>query len=207
MKKLLLLLLVFGLFSCSERSKEQFDSGPSGQSEWQDFVTDASGQEYPFLDPSVISYCGPGRGRKFCRFLDKYDGTIWADEENYFSDFSDIKFSNFTDNEYFISFFNIDSITSYCEGWKLGETTYDGIKWNIEIKRDQEDVLWFRYDYFGSGEEIEYSITYKYEVIDGLLNFSSTEGQAFVFYPSVKNYSEYLLDTGEIVRIEGCMFY
>ena len=141
------------------------------------------------------------------RFLDKYDGTIWADEENYFSDFSDIKFSNFTDNEYFISFFNIDSITSYCEGWKLGETTYDGIKWNIEIKRDQEDVLWFRYDYFGSSEEIDYSITYKYEVIDGLLNFSSTEGQAFVFYPSGKNYSEYLLDTGEIVRIEGCMFY
>jgi hypothetical protein len=67
--------------------------------------------------------------------------------------------------------------------------------------------LWFRYDYFGSSEEIEYSITYKYEVIDGLLNFSSTEGQAFVFYPSGKNYSEYLLDTGEIVRIEGCMFY
>ncbi|MDB4540002.1 hypothetical protein N9231_06220, partial [Saprospiraceae bacterium] len=146
-------------------------------------------------------------GRKFCRFLDKYDGTIWADEENYFSDFPDIKFSNFTDNEYFISFFNIDSITSYCEGWKLGETTYDGIKWNIEIKRDQEDVLWFRYDYFGSSEESEYSITYKYEVIDGLLNFSNTEGQAFVFYPSGKNYSEYLLDTGEIVRIEGCMFY
>ena len=69
MKKLLLLLLVFGLFSCSEQSKEQFDSRPSGQSEWQDFVTDASGQEYPFLDPSVISYCGPGWGRKFCRFF------------------------------------------------------------------------------------------------------------------------------------------
>lgn len=197
------LLIFFLLFSCSEPEIEQFESGQQNQ----DIVTDAGGRQYPFLDPSVLSYCGQGWGRKFCRFLGKYDETIWADAENYYSDFSDIKFSNFTGNEYFISFFKLDSIASYCEGWKLGETTYDGRKWNIEIKKDQEDVLWFDYDYYGSSDEIEYSITYKYEVIDGLLNFSSTDGQTFIFNPSEKKYSVDFVDTDEIIKLEGCMFY
>jgi len=175
----------------------------------QDVATDASGLQYPYLDPTVISYCSPGWGRKFCRFLRKYDETIWADAENYYSDFSDIKFSNFNGDAYFISFFNLDSIASYCEGLKLGETTSDGIKWNIKIKKDQEDVLWFQYDYYGSSEKIEKTITYKYEVIDGLLHFSSTEGegQTFIFHPSERNYSEDSVDTDEIIRLEGCMFY
>ncbi len=203
MKKLLLLFLLFGLFSCVESDNELFYSEPTWQ---EDVVTDASGREYPFLDPNVLSYCGPGWGRKFCRFLDKYEGTIWADAENYYSDFSDIKFSNFSGNEYFISFFNLDSIASYCEGWKLGETTYDGIKWNIKIKKDQVDVLWFDYDYYGSSEEIEYTITYKYEVIDGLLHFSSTDGQTFIFHPSERNYSEDVVNTDEIIKLEGCLF-
>lgn len=207
MKKILLLFLFFGLFSCSESDIEPFEPVQSGQSGHQDIVTDASGREYPFLDPNVLSYCGPGWGRKFCRFLDKYEGTIWADAENYYSDFSDIKFSNFSDNEYFISFLALDSIASYCEGWKLGETTYDGKKWNIKIKKDKEDVLWFDYDYYGSSEEIEYTITYKYEVIEGLLNFSSTDGKTFIFNPSERNYSEDIIGTDEIIKLEGCMFY
>ena len=68
--------------------------------------------------------------------------------------------------------------------------------------------MWFEYDYYGSSEEIEYSITYKYEVIDGLLHFSSTEGegQTFIFHPSEKKYSEDFLDTDEIIRLEGCLF-
>lgn len=207
MKNLLLLFLFFGLFSCSESDIEPFEPVQSGQSGQGDIVTDASGREYPFLDPNVLSYCGPGWGRKFCRFLDKYEGTVWADSENYYSDFSDIKFSNFSNNEYFISFFNIDSIASYCEGWKLGETIYDGIKWNIRIKKDKKDVFWFDYDYYGSSEEIEYTITYKYEVIDGLLNFSSTDGKTFIFKPSERNYSEDIVETDEIIILDGCMFY
>ena len=169
-----------------------------------DIVTDASGRQYPFLDPSVISYCGPGWGRKFCRFLRKYDMTIWADAENYYSDFSDIRFANI---DYFISFFKIDTITSYCEGWKLGETTNDGIKWNIRITKDEEDALWLDYDYYGSGAEIEYTIGYRYEVRDSLLNFSSTEGQSFIFKQSERNYSIDSVDTGEVIVLEGCTFY
>ena len=201
MKKLLLFILFVFLFSCS-KSYDEIEHPEFGE---QEFATDAAGLQYPGLDPFKI-YCGPGWGAKFCRFLSKYDGTTWADIENYYSDFSDIKFAKFSSGLHFISFFNLDGIASYCEGWKLGETIYDGIKWNIEIKRDEEDVLWFEYDYYGSSEEIEYSITYKYEVIDGLLHFSSTEGKAFIFHPSEKNYSEDLLDTDEIIRLEGCMF-
>jgi len=208
MGKTLLLFLLFVLFSCTEGDKEQFEPGQQVTAiDSSGIVRDASGRYYPFLDPSVISYCGPGWGRKFCRFLGKYDETIWADAENYYSDFSDIRFSNFSGNVYFMSFFNLDSIASYCEGWKLGETTYDGIKWNIKIKKDQEDVFWFDYEYYGSSEEIEYTITYKYEVVDGLLNFSSTDGQSFIFNPSERNYSRDSVDTGEIIVLEGCEFY
>lgn len=137
-------------------------------------------------------------------FLLKYGGTIWADTESYYSDFSDIKFSN---NEYFISFFNIGVNVSYCEGWKKGETVYDGVKWNIEIIKDEENVFWFDYEYYGFSEEVEHTITYKYEVIDGLLNFSSTDDQLFIFNPSERNYSRDFIDTGEIIELEGCTFY
>ena len=137
-------------------------------------------------------------------FLSKYDGTIWADSENYYSNFSDIKFSN---SEYFISFFNLGVNTSYCEGWKKGETIYDGLKWNIKIKKDDEDVFWFDYEYYGFSEDIEYTITYKYEVIDSRLNFSSTDDQIFIFNPSERNYSKDSVDTGEIIELEGCTFY
>ena len=200
-KKSLLLILVFILFSCSESDKgvEHPEFGE------QDYATDASGLQYPGLDPPSYQYCGPGWGRKFCRFLTKYDETSWADTENYYSDFSDVRFSRFYD-QYFISFFNLDPIASYCEGWKLGENTRDGIKWNIEIKRDEEDILWFDYDYYGSSEEIEYSIVYKYEVIDGLLHFSSSDNQTFIFHPSEKNYTEGILNTEEIIYLQGCMF-
>ena len=175
MIKLSFPFLFFVLFSCSPESHiEQIDPVRSGQ---EVFATDASGRQYPDLDPYKI-YCGPGWGRKFCRFLGKYDGTVWANAGSH------IKFSNFNGLGYFISFFNLDSIDSYGAGWKLGETTFDGITWNIKIRIDQEDILWFDYDYYGSSEEIEYSITYKCEVIESVLNFSSTEGHKFIFFPS-----------------------
>ena len=131
--------------------------------------------------------------------------TIWADTENYYSDFSDIKFER--NGPVFISFFNIDNDISYCKGWKKEENIYDGIKWFITIKKDEEDVLWFDLDYYGSNQEIEYTITYKYEVIDGLLHFSNTEDQEFIFHPSDKKYSRELIDTGEIIEQEGCLFF
>ena len=150
-------------------------------------------------------FCNPATlARKGCKFLSKYDGTMWADTENYYSDFSDIQFLN---SIYFISFFDINTNISYCKGWRPGENTYDGIKWNIKIKKNEWDEFWFDYEYYGTSQEIEYTITYKYEVIDGLLHFSNTEGQEFIFHPSDKNYSKDIVDTGEIIELDGCMFY
>ncbi|MEQ8906135.1 hypothetical protein [Ekhidna sp.] len=206
MKKLLLLFLFFGLFSCMESDREQYGPDLSEKYKGQDIATDANGVQYPDLDPRRI-YCSGGWGSKFCRFLRKYDGTIWADSENYYSEFSDIKFSNFFSTEYFISFFNIDSVTSYCDGWKLSETTYDGKKWKVEIKQDQWDILSFDYYYYGSSKEVQYVKSYTYEVIDGLLHFSSPDGETFIFHPSEKNYSKDLLETGKIIELEGCMFF
>ena len=46
-----------------------------------------------------------------------------------------------------------------------GETTLDGLKWNIVIKKDELDEFWFDYQYYGASDEIEYTI-YQYKVID-----------------------------------------
>lgn len=199
------LLLFVVLFSCSEGGIQPFEPEEIDESEQLLVVTDVYGRKYPSLDPLVI-YCGPGWGAKMCHFLYKHDGTIWADTDNYYSDFSDITFSNFWD-PYFISFLQVDSVTSYCKGWKLGETTVDGVTWNIDLTKDQEDALWFDYDYYGSGKDIQYTISYRYEVIDGLLHFSSSDGQEFVFHPSERTYAKELIEAGEIVELEGCMFY
>ena len=40
---------------------------------------------------------------------------MWADTDNYYSEFSD-KFKN--NASYFISFFKIDNDVSYCKGWQ-----------------------------------------------------------------------------------------
>ena len=170
-----------------------------------DPATFASGQQLPTKPKDLTYFCNPaGLGRKGCKFLSKYDGTIWADTENYYSDFSDIQFLNIA---YFISFFDINNDVSYCKGWRTGENILDGKKWDIKITKDEWDELWFDYDYYGTSNDIEYTITYKYEVIDSLLHFSNTEGQEFIFYPSDKDYSKDIVDTGEIIELEGCMFY
>ncbi len=129
---------------------------------------------------------------------------MWADTDNYYSEFSDIKFKN--TSTYFISFFKIDNDVSYCKGWQKGENIYNGIKWDITIKKDEWDVFWFDFDYYGTSQEIEYTITYKYEVIDSLLHFSNSEDQSFIFHPSKKNYSKELIDTNQIIEQEGCLF-
>ena len=190
-KSLAAALLSFLISSCFKTDVRQYES-------WnQDPLTKASGYQVNRLPKQYNSFSG-------ARFLSKYDDTMWADTDNYYSDFSDIKFER--SGPVFISFFNINNDVSYCKGWKKEENIYDGIKWFITIKKDEEDVFWFDLDYYGSGQEIEYTITYKYEVIDGLLHFSNSEGQEFIFHPSDKNYSRELIDTGEIIEQEGCLF-
>ena len=191
MKKSLVALLCILMSSCYKADVVQYQSWNS------DPFTKASGYQVNRLPRQYNSFSG-------ARFLSKYDDTMWADTENYYSNFSDIKFER--SGPVFISFFNIDNDVSYCKGWKKEENIYDGIKWYITIKTDEEDILWFDLDYYGTGQEIEYTTTYKYEVIDGLLHFSNTEGQEFIFHPSDKNYSRELIDTADIIEQEGCLF-
>ena len=191
MKKLFVMSLCIIIFSCFKTDIKQYET-------WNlDPMTKVSGLQVNRLQRQYNAFYGN-------RFLSKYDESIWADTENYYSNFSNIKFER--SGPVFISFFNIDKDVSYCKGWKKDENIYDGIKWYITIKKDEEDILWFDLDYYGSSQEIEYTITYKYEVIDGLLHFSNTEGQKFIFHPSDKNYSRGLIDTGEIIEQEGCLF-
>ena len=199
MKKLSILFLCFLMFSCLKNESLQYNDANT------DPLVDANGINYMFLSTDYTQFC---TGRKTCFFLKKYNGTIWADSDNYYSDFSDIKFSLLGDyGQYFISFFDIDSVASYCKGWKIGETTLDGLKWNIRIKKDELDEFWFDFQYYGASDEIEYTVTHKYKVIDSLLHFSTNEGETFIFYPSEKNYTQGVLDTNEIIITEGCFFY
>ena len=191
MLRFFILFLCLLILSCYKTDVVQYQT-------WNlDPMTKVSGLQVNRLQSQYNAFYGN-------RFLSKYDESIWADTENYYSDFSDIKFER--SGPVFISFFNIDKDVSYCKGWKKEENIYDGIKWYITIKKDEEDILWFDLDYYGSSQEIEYTITYKYEVIDGLLHFSNTEEQKFIFHPSDKNYSKGLIDTDEIIELEGCMF-
>ena len=202
MKKILFLFSILAFFSCSNGDVYQINTGET----YDDAIISPGGAQYPGLSSSHI-YCGPGWGRKLCHFLGKYNETVWADADNYYSDFSDIKFSNFNGNEFFISFFDLDTVTTYCKGWKLGENNHDGKKWYIRLKKDQEDELWFDLEYYGTSEEIEHTTTYKYKVIDGSLHFSTTDGQTFVFEPSQRNYAPNAVGTEEVVVLDGCMFY
>ncbi|MFL2603483.1 MAG: hypothetical protein ACJ0PP_00940 [Flavobacteriaceae bacterium] len=195
-KKLFLTVLCLSMFSCHKTDVIQSQTANT------DPAIFANGQQLPTRPRSYLNYCG---APKACKFLFKYDDTFWADTENYYSEFSDIRFLNYA--AHFISFFNIGKDISYCKGFKKGENTTDGIKWNIKITKDEWDELWFDYDYYGTSEEIEYSITYKYEIIDSLLHFSNTEGREFIFHPSNKNYSKDFLETDNIIQQEGCTFY
>jgi hypothetical protein len=192
MKKLFVMSLCIIISSCFKTEIVQYET-------WnRNPVTKESGLQVNSIQAQNFKFDGG-------KFLFKYDETMWADTENYFSSFSDIKFEN-AGSGFFISFFNIDKDVSYCKGWKKEENTYEGKKWNIKMKNDEWDILWFDYEYYGTSQEIEYTITYKYEVIDGLLHFSSSDNQTFIFSPSDKNYSKGLIDTGEIIEQEGCLF-
>ena len=136
-KSLAAALLSFLISSCFKTDVRQYES-------WnQDPFTKTSGYQDNRLPKQYNSFSG-------ARFLSKYDDTMWADTVNYYSDFSDIKFER--SGPVFISFFNIDNDVSYCKGWKKEENIYDGIKWYITIKKDEEVILWFDLDYYGTGQ-------------------------------------------------------
>ena len=150
-------------------------------------------------------------------FLEKYNNTIWEENtEFYYKNVADIKFSN---SEYFISFFDIFSQSSYCWGWKEGENTYSGVKLEIEIIRDDEYSLQFRVDHYKNiyneiSEDIEYSVTHEYNLDNGILYYFKSESSTssvtvgrISYLPSKRNYSESSLDTGGIQKNTGCMFY
>ena len=191
MPKFCIISLILIIISCYKTDVVHYET-------WnQDPFTKASGYQVNRLPRQYNVFSG-------AKFLSKHDDTMWSDIENYYSDFSDIKFERHGPT--FISFFNIDKNISYCKGWKKEENIYDGIKWYITFKKDEEDILWFVFDYYGTSQQIEYTITYKYEVIEGLLHFSNSENQSFIFHPSDKNYSRGLIKSNEIIEQEGCLF-
>ena len=125
MPRFIIVPLGLMLFSCYKTNVTQYES-------WnQDPATKASGYQVTRLSRQYNVFGG-------ARFLSKYDDTMWADTENYYSNFSDIKFERHGPT--FISFFNIDKNISYCKGWKKEENIYDGIKWYITFKKDEEDI-------------------------------------------------------------------
>ena len=100
-KPLAAALLSFLISSCFKTDVRQYES-------WnQDPLTKASGYQVNRLPKQYNSFSG-------ARFLSKYDDTMWADTDNYYSDFSDIKFKR--GGPVFISFFNINNDVSYCKG-------------------------------------------------------------------------------------------
>jgi len=142
-----------------------------------------------------------------CRFLRKYDGTTWVAFGNGESYLPDVSFSNFSGTPYFISFFSLDTSVSICRGWKLGESnSSDGSKYTVDIRQDDLEVFSFVYRYYGFDDMLDSTTVYKYEVIDGLLLFSSSDGREGTFQPSTRTYSRDSLNTEEIVKREGCFF-
>ena len=204
-KKLFPLLLPLALFACWAGDPEPVVPDRSGPAASPYVVTDVYGRKYPTLDPSKI-YCGPGWGAKMCHFLYHHDETVWTNPAGTSSDYPDIKFSNFT-SPFFIAFLRVDSTAFRCESWQLGETNLGGSKWAVVIRKDRENMLWFDYTYFGSGAEGERTTTYKFERIDGLLHFSSTDGRSLVYHPSDKDYAALAAAADEVLVVGECLFY
>ena len=120
MKKIFVASLCLIHFTCYKTDVIQHGTANLDPRQW------ASGGQINSLSQQYNVFCG---GVKTCKFLYKYDDSMWADTDNYYSDFSDIKFKR--GGPVFISFFNINNDVSYCKGWKGDENVYDGIKWNI----------------------------------------------------------------------------
>ena len=116
MKRLYILFFGFFMFSCLKSDIVQHIDANT------DPAILPNGLTFNFLSANYNNIgCGPGWGRKGCYFLNKYNGTIWADSDNYYSAYSDIKFSLFQNDTHFISFFNIDSVPLIVKGGKKGK--------------------------------------------------------------------------------------
>ena len=59
-------------------------------------------------------------------------------------------------------------------------------KMEYKNQKDDWDILWFDYEYYGTSQEIEYTITYKYEVIDSLLHFQILKAKNLFFIHQTK---------------------
>ena len=78
MRKLFISFLCLVMFSCFKAEVIQYSSKNV------DPATFASGQQLPTKPKNYTYFCNPaGLGRKGCKFLSKYDGTMWADTENH----------------------------------------------------------------------------------------------------------------------------
>ena len=206
-RKAIFALTVVGVISCAEGDDGRLEPDPVAQPSCINVVTDAYGRKYPSLEPPSSQYCGPGWGRKMCRFLRKYDGTKWVDVGNGDNHLPDVSFSNFSGSPYFISFFSLDTSVAMCRGWKLGESnTADGANYTIDIRQDDEEVFSFVFRYYGLGNSLQYTTVYKYEVRDGLLYFSSSDGRQGTYRPSERSYFKDSLGIREVVKREGCFF-
>ena len=143
MKKLFVMSLCIIISSCFKTEIVQYET-------WnRNPVTKESGLQVNSIQAQNFKFDGG-------KFLSKYDETMWADTENYFSSFSDIKFEG--NGPVFISFFNIDNEVSYCKGWKKGENTYDGIKWNIKIKKEAAQLGSLFFYMLISNEKVNFRI-------------------------------------------------
>ena len=200
-------MTIIGMLACAEEGIDQPAPKPVTQPDCVGVVTDAYGRKYPSLDPPASQYCGPGWGRKMCRFLRRYEGTNWVDAGDGETYLPDVSFSNFSGTPYFISFFTLDTAVSTCRGWKLGESNdEDGAKYTVDIRQDDEDVFSFVFRYYGFDDALEYATVHRYEFQDGLLSFSSSDGRQGLYYPSDRVYSVDSLNTRAIRKREGCFF-
>ena len=94
MKRLLLIPFCTIMFSCFKTEIVQYET-------WnRNPLTKESGLQVNSIQAQNFKFDGG-------KFLYKYDETMWADSENYFSSFYDIKFEG--NGPVFISFFNIDN--------------------------------------------------------------------------------------------------
>ena len=131
------------MFSCYKTDVVQYQH-------WNlDPVTKVSGMQVNHVPRQYTVFYGN-------RFLSKHDETIWADTENYYSDFSDIKFGAFhSDHMFEAEFFEgswknfkilpFDNITisPACTTLHYGQTIFEGLK---AYKNKEDEILIFRMD-------------------------------------------------------------
>ena len=179
------MIAILSLLGCSESDNDDIQPQPPAPTSCVNVVTDAYGRKYPSLEPPASQYCGPGWGRKMCRFLRAHDGTEWVDDGSGGHFLPDVTFSNFSGTPYFITFSSQQPDGPAFDGLKLGESTAaDGTEYTVAIRQDDEGVFSFVYRNYGRTGDLKYTVVHKYELVDELLHFSSSDGRQGIFRPS-----------------------